>query len=505
MKSMDGPYSWKCLARRGQTLALMLIGALCGLTVQAQSIVQPQSNVQPQAQAKAQTQAQAVPPPHLLSAQGKGRQIGAAVIDLASGAALLTHQPDEPLNPASTMKLVTTYAALNLLGPDYRWRTQFYLGRPLQGDVLAGDLIVRGGGDPKLVIEDLQEVVRQLRQRGLREIQGDLLIETSLYDIGPVSVEAFDGDPTQPYNVRPHAALMNFKATNFIITPGDAGVTVRMDPELADVRLEVQVRQVGGPCRHGASSLMIADDGNPSVSRIKVAGQYSAACGEQGTYVAVLTHQQFIHGLFKAAWQAAGGSFVGHTRLVSGLNLRGQSPFHEWESPRTLIDVVRDINKFSNNVMARQLLLQVAHETMRLPATPERARQAIQQWLGKRQMHFRELHIDNGSGLSRSERISAMHLAQLLRDAAFSPVAAPFRDSLPVVGVDGTMKSRLKADPVAGNAAIKTGSLNAVRAIAGYVKAQSGRDLAVVMIINGAGAEGTQALQDQLLRWAYQQ
>ena len=441
-----------------------------------------------------------------LQASGfKGKQVGVAILDLASDAPLYLSNADEPLNPASTMKLLTTYAALSLLGPEYRWRTQFFLGRPLAGDVLTGDLIIKGGGDPKLVIEDMQVLVQQLRKAGLRDIQGDLLIESSMYDIGDQSVESFDGDPTQPYNVRPNAALMNFKATNFIVTPGDGGVSVRMDPELADVKLDVNVRQVGGPCRFGAAGLSIRDDGNAGVARIRVSGSYSASCGEQGTYVSVLTHQQFIHGFFKAAWLAAGGTLNGQTRFVKGVNIKGLKPWFVWESPRTLADVVRDINKFSNNVMARQLLLQTAAEVTKLPATQERARNTMVSWLRHRNLNFSELYIDNGSGLSRVERISALHLAQVLRDASKSTLASLLRDSLPVVGVDGTMKSRLVRDAVAGNAFIKTGSLTGVRAIAGFVKAASGRDLAVVVLINGPRAESSQGLQDQILKWAYQE
>jgi serine-type D-Ala-D-Ala carboxypeptidase/endopeptidase (penicillin-binding protein 4) len=236
-----------------------------------------------------------------------------------------------------------------------------------------------------------------------------------------------------------------------------------------------------------------------------VSGSYSSACGEQGTYVSVLTHQQFIHGFFKAAWQAGGGAFTGQTRFVKLPALKSTKPWFVWESPRNLAEAVRDVNKFSNNVMARQILLQTAQEMTKLPATQERAKHALLSWLAQRGLDFPELVVDNGAGLSRVERITANHLAQLLKSAAASPVATSFRESLPIVGVDGTMKSRLTRDPIAGNAWIKTGSLSAVRTLAGFVKSASGRDLAVVILINGARSENSQDFQDQLLKSMYQQ
>jgi serine-type D-Ala-D-Ala carboxypeptidase/endopeptidase (penicillin-binding protein 4) len=432
-------------------------------------------------------------------------QLGVAVLDLASDTPVFVSNAEEPLNPASTMKVLTTYAALSLLGPSYRWRTHFYLSKPLVGEVLQGDLIIKGGGDPKMVIEDMQDLVSKLRQKGLRDIQGDILLDASIYDIGDQSVEPFDGDLTQPYNVRPNAALMNFKATNFIVTPGADGVTVRMDPELADVALEVNVKQVAGPCRYGAAGLSIRDDGNAQAARILVTGTYSSACGEQGNYVSVLTHQQFIQAFFKAAWLAAGGRYSGQTRFIKDVAQKNLKPWFVWESPRNLAEVVRDINKFSNNVMARQLLLQTSYEMTKLPATQERARSALTTWLKNRGLKFPEMHIDNGAGLSRIERMSALNLAKLLKDAAASPHAPMLRESFPVVGVDGTMRSRLSRDPIAGNAWMKTGSLAAVRSLAGYVKSASGREFAVVVMVNGPKAEGSQHLQDQILKWVYSQ
>jgi len=432
-------------------------------------------------------------------------EYGVMVVPLDGGPALVSHHAQSAFNPASTMKLVTTYAALSLLGADYRWTTAILLRGRIDGDVLVGDLVLRGGGDPKLVIEDMTELVARLRATGLREIRGDLVIDDSLYEVGETASDGFDVDPSQPYGVRPHAALMNFKATKFMVRPGANGVEIVLDPPLAGVPVVNQVKLVRGPCRFGAPGLEIRDSGPEERPVIRVAGAYSSGCGAQSTMAAVLNHRQFIHGFFGAAWQQAGGAWAGRTVVERGV-AASLPAMVKWTSPRTMADVVSDINKFSNNVMARQVMLQTSIDPQapRQPATVEQARRVVVGWLERRGLRSPELVIDNGSGLSRQERIAPVALARLLVDASRSDQAAAFVESLPVVGVDGTMRHRLRNDPVAGRAWIKTGSLNGVRSIAGYVDAASGRRYAVVMLINGPRAGGSGAAQDALLRWVHQ-
>jgi serine-type D-Ala-D-Ala carboxypeptidase/endopeptidase (penicillin-binding protein 4) len=449
--------------------------------------------------------AQPVPAPvaRAIPATIAPHEFSIVVQPLDGGAPLVSHNADIAFNPASTMKLVTTYAALSLLGPDYRWSTGFATRGRLLGDVLQGDLVLRGGGDPKLVIEDMTELVARLRGNGLREIVGNLVIDESLYDLTD-SEPSIDGDTSQPYNVMPHAALMNFKATKFVFRPSKGTVAITLDPPLAGVRIVNEVKLVRGACRFGASGLVIRDAGTEARPEIRVGGAYAAGCGEQSTMVAVLNHRQYIDAFFRSAWQAAGGTWNGRAVLEQRPSTRQLTPLADWVSPRTLGEVVKDINKFSNNVMARQVMLQTSvQHAPGQPATLERARSVIGTWLDGRGLKFRELVIDNGSGLSRQERISASSLARLLVDVGLSDHRAIFVDSLPVVGVDGTMKHRLTTDPIAGNAWIKTGSLDGVRSIAGYVNGASGRRYAVVMLINGARADGSRPAQDALLRWVH--
>lgn len=412
------------------------------------------------------------------------------------------HQAERPFNPASTMKLVTTHAALAMLGPNYRWTTRFLTTGPIRDGVLQGDLILQGGGDPHLVIEDLHALMADLRAQGLTTIRGDLVVDDARFAVGPADGEAFDGDASQAYNVRPWAALTNFKASKLVIDPKKRQLA--LEPPLADVQLRYDVKVLKGRCRTGGTRLGVQDGataaGRPVVS---VNGTQVRACGSQQFYAAMLDHQQFLHGIFKAAWKDMGGQFTGRTRIQPGAAARGR-PLYAWQSTLDLGEVVHHINKFSNNVMTRMLLLEMAAASGQGALPPDRAGQWLHQWYRGQGLALPSLVMENGSGLSRQARISAGDMVALLARAAGSPTAPWFEASLPVVGIDGTMKTRLRMDPVAGQAQIKTGTLQNVRAIAGYVTAASGRRYALSLMINGKyPAERALHAQDELLRWVY--
>ena len=483
------PHAVRQLATLGRVCRVAVWLVLMGMAVSARAQVDPPAPVSQWIAATAAS-------PH---------QVGLIAVPVAGGSPLLEWNSARALNPASTMKLVTTYVALTQLGPDYRWVTTAHLDGRLANGVLEGNLVLRGSGDPKFVIEDLTEFIRRMRAAGLREIRGDLVIDDALFDLRAEPAAPLDGDASQPYNVGPHAALMNFKSVRVVVRPAGEQVRIVLDPPLADVRVVNELAMQPGNCPPGTVALWVRDGGSPSAGAappsIRVGGRYAASCGEQGIYAAVLTHRDFIHGFFKAAWQAAGGTLKGRARIDTG-SARLLPVWQHWQSPRALSEIAQDINKFSNNVMTRQVLLSAA-ATPAEPATPQRAREMVLRWLEARGMKFPELVIDNGSGLSRDERISAANLARLLSHAAGAAHADLFRISLPQVGIDGTMRARLQRHPLSGRAWIKTGSLRDVKSIAGYVDAASGRRYAVVMIINGEKILGAQPAQDSFLRWVY--
>ena len=426
--------------------------------------------------------------------------VSAYVQQTESEAALVAVNETIPFNPASVMKLVTSNAALETLGPAFAWKTQAYADGTQNGDVLHGDLIIKGSGDPKLVLENFWLFLRRIRAQGIREIRGDLVLDRSAFDDVPYDPALFDGDPLKPYNVGPDALLLNYKAINFRFVPdaAAAAVGVSIDPPLAAYPVYPPTL-TNGDCNDWRGRL--APDINGRSARFN--GVFSAACGERVWYVHPyrMSHAEYFHLAFRRIWADLGGTLKGELR--NGVVPPSARLVAEWQSA-PLSEIIRDINKYSNNVMARQLLLTLANRVMNLPANTERGAAVVRTWLASKGIDAPELRIENGSGLSRTERISALTMGRML-DAAFrAPTMPEFIASLPLVGHDGTMRLRLVTQEVAGKAHIKTGMINEVRNIAGYVLAASGRRYVVVCMINHANAIRGQEAQDTLLQWVYE-
>jgi D-alanyl-D-alanine carboxypeptidase/D-alanyl-D-alanine-endopeptidase (penicillin-binding protein 4) len=416
------------------------------------------------------------------------------VLPLDGGALEGSDNPDVPRNPASTMKLVTTWAALNRLGPAWSWRTEVLASTAPVDGVLRGDLAFRGSGDPALVIEDLWLLVRRIRGAGIREIRGDLLLDKGVYEPLDHDPAEFDGEGDRPYNAGPDALLLNFKTVSFEFVPDPVAGIARIvpTPPLAGLRLPAGVPLAAGGCGDWRGALR-GDLADPLAPRF--AGRYPGACGVRSWPVNALDHSAYFAAAFRALWEDSGGRWEGGLR--EGPVPPGAQPVARHESP-PLSQVVRDINKFSNNVMTRQLLLTLGAEDSGQPGSTTHGAAAVRRLLAARGVPAPELVIENGSGLSRIERIAPASLASLLAEAWRSPLMPEFLASLPIMGVDGTTRTRRAA---IGAAHVKTGQLVDVRAIAGYVHADSGRRYAVVAVINHAAAPRAQRAHDLLLDW----
>jgi D-alanyl-D-alanine carboxypeptidase/D-alanyl-D-alanine-endopeptidase (penicillin-binding protein 4) len=420
--------------------------------------------------------------------------VGAVVQEVGSARPLLAVNARRSMNPASTMKIVTTYAALELLGPAFRWKTGVYL----DGD----DLVLRGTGDPKLDYESFWTLLRSLRSRGLRDIRGDIVLDRSQF--APAAHSRFDDEAFRPYNVPPDALLVNFRSIRFLFLPDYERGAVRVvaEPALPGLAITNTLKLGAGTCPEGRAfrdRIGAAFQSQPP--RAAFTGAYPALCGDRELNVALHQPEDYVAGMMRHLWPELGGSWVGRVR--EGAASPSAKLLYEHESP-PLAEVVRDINKFSSNVMARQLYLTIAAETVGAPARPAEAFASIKQFLAKKGIPAPELVMENGSGLSRIERISAANLAAVLQAAWKSAVMPELVSSLPVTAADGTMKKRLKGEGVAGQAHVKTGLLNDARTMAGYVLDRHGRRYAVVMLVNHPGAPQTDAAQDALLAWVYE-
>jgi D-alanyl-D-alanine carboxypeptidase/D-alanyl-D-alanine-endopeptidase (penicillin-binding protein 4) len=410
---------------------------------------------------------------------------------------------DVSVNPASTMKLITTYAALEMLGPTHQWKTEFFTDGTLTNGVLHGNLYLKGGGDPKLNMEKLWLLMRDLRANGVQQVTGDLVLDRSHFVQPQLPVFDDDGnDKNKPFLVKPDSLMINLKALRFITRNDGGKILVSVEPPIASIRVENQVKAVASKQCAGEVRYSPTPQADGTVV-VTVSGQLGDGCNSQ-TYLSLLDHPTYAAGAVRAIWQELGGSILGKDRVdvVPGsakLLAKAFSP--------DLTEIIRDINKFSNNTMAQQLFLSLGSE-YRNEADGDDAKAAqrvIRQWLAKKGITAPHLVMENGSGLSRAERVSAREMAIILQAAWRSPYAAEFMSSMPLAGMDGTMRKRLKRTPLLGEAHIKTGTLNTVRAIAGFSRDSNGNTWAVVAILNDPRPWGASSVLDEVLVELYRQ
>ncbi len=424
--------------------------------------------------------------------------VGILVQDIDSPLPLLAHGETRSLNPASVMKLVTTLAALDRLGPAHTFKTRVFVDGTLQEGVLQGNLVLQGGGDPALTLERFWLLLRELRERGMHTIRGDVVLDTGFYRIDPIDPAAFDQAPLRPYNATPSALLVNFNTVNLRLTPAPNGVSCRLDPAPVAALPNVvnQLQLSDSPCNNGWREKLVSRLENGSLI---LSGNYPSVCGDQSIPLNLLAPETTFAAVFGSLWKELGGVHLGTVRngaLESGARL-----LLEFESP-PLAQLVRDINKHSNNVMAKMLFLNLGAVSDEAPATWEKSVRAVRAWAAEHGFAMPELVLENGSGLSRIERISAASLARLLRYAASRPAYYEFAASLPAVGLEGTQKNRMNGSTSVGQAWLKSGTLNGARNLAGYVLGPDGRRRVLVMLINHANASAGAKAQTALIEWS---
>ncbi|RFC32543.1 MAG: D-alanyl-D-alanine carboxypeptidase/D-alanyl-D-alanine-endopeptidase (penicillin-binding protein 4) [Candidatus Nitrotoga sp. SPKER] len=444
------------------------------------------------------THAATLPPPvvkALQSAHIPLNSIGVEVREVNARRPLLSVNAKQSMSPASTMKLLTTYAGLELLGPSYSWKTEAYLDGKLEQDVLHGNLILKGYGDPKLTLEKLWLWLHELRSRGLREIRGDLVLDRSVFQLAPHDPAEFDNEPMRPYNTGPDALLLNFNSVHLRFIPEGEKIKIISMPELAGIKLDNRVTAATVPvnCSDWNDALSMQLQGDT----LRVQGIFPVQCGERERHISLLSHPSYLYAVFRVLWQEMGGVLQGKLREDA---VPASAILFATHHSAPLAELIRDINKFSNNVMARQLFLSLGG-TAELPADFTRSERTVRNWLTKKKLYFPELILENGAGLSRRERISPHSLAMLLESAQRSPLSTEFEASLPIVGVDGTFKKRLTDSEAANHAHLKTGSLEGGQAVAGYVHSRSGKQWILVFLINHPNAAAGQQAQNALIEW----
>lgn len=414
---------------------------------------------------------------------------------------LLEYAAHTPRDPASVMKLVTALVSLNVLGPAYTWSTGAYADAPIKDGVLRGNLYLRGGGDPYLITKSFWDLLHGLRRQGIRRITGNLVLDEHYLNPGRGVRGAFDGLADRTYNVRPQALLVNFQAVDFRFLPGRSHVRIVPDPAPTTLAVVNDLRLVGGTCGYWRARVRLRIQHEAQRNVALFTGAYPRACGEQHLYRVTDNNNRYLVGVFKELWRQQGGSF--HGRLVSGRIPAGARLLYAVHS-RPLADILRSVDKYSNNVMGRLLVMTLGAVKKGPPGTNAKGLSVIRGWLTAHGLRLPHLVLRNGVGLSRSERITAAEVGRVLAYAYQGVYMPEYVSSLPIAGVDGTLRYRFVGSPVAGHLHGKTGTINGVDTIAGYL--QRGRRRYVVVVLENYPAADTEQgfqAEDGVIKWLY--
>ena len=454
---------------------------------------------------------------------------------------LLNYQADIARTPASTMKLVPSFIALDTLGADFVWHTRVYHTGLVIGDRLHGDLIIQGSGDPKMTHERLKQLLYKVQSSGIRHIDGDIIIDSGVFKNVSKDPAAFDNSPLRPYNASPDGFLVNFSTIGIKSYPlNDDQANLTYTPKLANYALPSIINTRSAACGQARYSLAPEWQAKQLVLNI----QLPNSCQEHAFYVAYPDAKDFAARVIAAKWQELGNTLSGHvitqeapytttksTKSTHGLAALPISPLPIVSYPSlNLTQQIYDINHFSNNVMTEQVALSIGvydkvdNETLDKAinrshslyqfGTPTAtsypvALQTINQWW-QTNLSTPPPHLTNGSGLCRDCTITAANLSELLTYAYSHPSFDAYVNSLGIAGVSGTITAhseRLPESAAIGRAWIKTGTLNNVTSMAGYVKGLSGQDYVVVGLINSEQAHNAYTARpvlDAMLDWTAQ-
>ena len=423
------------------------------------------------------------------------------------------HQAQRPMQPGSAMKVVTSIVALDYLGPNHRGYTELRSAAPLQGGVLQGDLVLKGGGDVELGVPQLWALLVDLQQAGVRHIAGDLLLDRTRYNPARFDrgLPPFDEAPEFPYNVIPDALLLAGNLLPLELRAADTGVVAATVPRIDGIDIDSRMTLVDARCPDWDDHWLPAGvehtgAGTRALTRITLNGAFPRGC-TQRVALQLIDRDELAERLFRSLWRGLGGTWDGRVREAASESASTpDAKVLARHTSRPWGELLRPLNKISDNALARVLFLELgvaeaaAQPAATLPeTTAERADRSVRRWFAQHGIDDAGLVTDNGSGLSRSERISPLQMARMLQVAHAGKNAADLQMSLPTAGVDGTLRNRLKDSPATGWARLKTGTLKNVVALAGYVNDAEGRPWAVAMMINHDDASRGRPVLDALV------
>jgi len=400
-------------------------------------------------------------------------------------------------SPASVIKVLTTYAAVLKLGFDYRWPTEVYTNGSIKNGVLNGDLIVKGYGDPTLSTKDLKSMVANIKAKGIRKVTGNIVIDRSYFSVGTKNNSGFDKHTYSPYNAMPDAMMFNERISTICVTPNKNAVTKKV-PDGSYV-IKNNLQRVNKPCKGRYSWPAFKIDNSAVKPQVVLQGKISNKCGKRNICKVITKPYHSFYYALKDELKKSGVSVRGNMRL-NKVPKKAKKLFTHYS--RSLEKIVSRTAKKSNNLYARHLLLFLGAKMYGAPATLSKGQQAVAYILKSRgALHKSKLIIDNGCGLSRTSRLTAKGLAYVY-DHAYKRYGSRWMKTLSIAGVDGTIRRRFRGTVVKNRAWMKTGTLNRVKNIGGYVKTRKGKLYTVVILVNTKKGRWKAAkLQNDIMKW----
>ncbi|MSQ80261.1 MAG: D-alanyl-D-alanine carboxypeptidase/D-alanyl-D-alanine-endopeptidase [Candidatus Methylopumilus sp.] len=420
--------------------------------------------------------------------------------NISKGNKIFSYNEHKAFNPASVMKLITTYAGLQSLGPQYQWKTEVLYKGTIKNNHLYGDLIIKGYGDPTLTYADLSEIIEKVQQQGIKYIHGNIIYDESFF--GELQNQnLIDDKKYRAYNVNPKSFIVNENTVNFSFSINNEKISIKTFPEIKTLKVINHLKLTNQSCNDWKNDLGYDVDIKSNMTEIKFNGHYDKACESKGIDLSIMDANRLSNNLFEKLWKLHGGSIEGAFKNTYQNIYDMHKVYEHLSSPLSLI--VRDINKYSQNLIARNLLLTILLENNPNLISENEAGKFTKEFLMREKVKLDSLEMDNGAGLSRNAKVSAEDLAFLLEKAYEDTYMPEFIASLPNMGVDGTLKNRGKKLSVTKHAYLKTGSIQNVNTIAGYIFDKNNNVKVFIFMANDPKANESSKIQDELIEWTY--
>jgi D-alanyl-D-alanine carboxypeptidase/D-alanyl-D-alanine-endopeptidase (penicillin-binding protein 4) len=415
-------------------------------------------------------------------------KISAVVLEADSGKTLYARDDKSPLNAASNVKIVTTAAALSLLGPEYRWRTTIAVAGPPSGPPLpgggeiGGDLYVRGSGDPTLSTEDLSAIAGELVGLGLHKVKGALVIDDSLFEGGYVPPAYEQKNDSTASRTASSAASLDGNVVAVTVIPGPAaGAAARIVVDPPSPYFTIAGRVVTAASGPAAPAVDTKEDGPHT--RVNVTGRIRLGADPRTIYRRVANPSLFFGQTLRQMLERRGITVVGGVRVGAspGQGLRVLAA----HDSAPLAVVIQDLNKRSNNFAAEQLLRTMGAEVGGRPGSWDKGLKAVARYLGGIGLKTGTYQMTNGSGLYDSNRFSANQIATILRAASHDfRISAEFLASLAIAGTDGTIAHRMGSTLAERYVRAKTGTLANVSCLSGFAGSPGHLPLVFSILVN---------------------